>query len=291
MRWIHTTVKRTEKNLPANGDLLTEEEIKKLLDAAMHPRDKAFIATLYESGARIGELASLQIKNVIFDENGAILNVTGKTGPRPIRIVSSTPLLVIWLQHHPRKNDKEAPLWLNIGKKNHQNLLRYDGIHSFLSRLFESAGINKRFNPHLFRHSRATQMAQHLTEFQMNQYFGWIQGSKMPATYVHMSGKNLDQSILAMNGLKPQGKPAEAAFKPKPCPRCQITNSPDATYCMKCAGILDIKVALELQEKVQKEQQMRQESDALMNLLIKDPDVLKVITQKIKAITSKKMPT
>ena len=44
-------------------------------------------------------------------------------------------------------------------------------------------------------------MANHLTEFQMNQYFGWIQGSDMPSTYVHMSGKNVDEALLRMNGV------------------------------------------------------------------------------------------
>jgi hypothetical protein len=45
-------------------------------------------------------------------------------------------------------------------------------------------------------------MANPLTEFQMNHYFGWTQGSNMPSTYVHLSGKDLDGAILKMNGQK-----------------------------------------------------------------------------------------
>ena len=67
---------------------------------------------------------------------------------------------------------------------------------------FKGAGINKRVYPHLFRHSRATIMASHLTEFQMNQYFGWIQGSKMASTYVHLSGRDLDNALLEFNGME-----------------------------------------------------------------------------------------
>lgn len=41
------------------GDLVSEEEIKMLVDSAVSVRNKAFIITLYESGARIGARASL----------------------------------------------------------------------------------------------------------------------------------------------------------------------------------------------------------------------------------------
>ncbi|MBW2965283.1 tyrosine-type recombinase/integrase, partial [Candidatus Woesearchaeota archaeon] len=84
--------------------------------------------------------------------------------------------------------------------------MHYSAIRSMVSRTFEKAGIRKKCNPHAFRHSRATYMANHLTEFQMNQYFGWIQGSDMPSTYVHMSGREVDDAILAMNGLKSKVK-------------------------------------------------------------------------------------
>jgi len=56
--WIRIKVKSAPK-LPE--ELLTVEEINKLVNAAEHVRDKAFILTLYESGCRIGELLALQI--------------------------------------------------------------------------------------------------------------------------------------------------------------------------------------------------------------------------------------
>lgn len=50
--------------------LLTKDEIEKLIDTAQHPRDKAMIATLYESGARKGELLACNIEHVVFDSMG-----------------------------------------------------------------------------------------------------------------------------------------------------------------------------------------------------------------------------
>ena len=208
----------------------------------------------------------------------------GKTGSRPIRIISSTPHLVSWLNMHPLREDKKSPLWVNVGTMNHNFAMNYGTIRNLLARLFLKAGIKKRFNPHIFRHSRATFLADHLTEFQMNQYFGWIQGSDMPSTYVHMSGKKIDASILALNGIQSRKDGKESEIKPKICARCDTINASDSKYCTKCAGILDIKTAYELEEKITKERQLRQSSDELMNLLLKDSEFLQMFVDKVKAL-------
>ena len=287
VKWINTALKRNEKKLPSNGDLLTEEEVKKLIDLAEHPRDKAFVSVLYESGARIGEVGSLQIFNVRFDEYGAVINVEGKTGCRPIRIISSTPYLVTWLQSHPLKDDNKAALWVNVGTTKHNIPLQYDGMRMILMRLFEKAGIKKRFNPHMFRHSRATFLADHLTEFQMNQYFGWIQGSDMPATYVHMSGQNIDASMLELNGIKVPKNSKESSLKPIICPRCDTINPHDSKFCNKCAGILDLKTAYELETKVDAEKKIRTNYDNAMNTLMNNPEFIQIVMNKIKETETK----
>lgn len=64
MRWIKCNF-RDDKKLPE--ELLTEEDVTKLIEAAQHPRDKALVFLLYESGCRIGELLNVKIKNVLFD--------------------------------------------------------------------------------------------------------------------------------------------------------------------------------------------------------------------------------
>lgn len=38
----------------------------------------------------------------------------------------------------------------------------------------------KPVNPHHFRHSRATYLANYLTEAQMCEWFGWVHGSRVP---------------------------------------------------------------------------------------------------------------
>jgi hypothetical protein len=151
---------------------------------------------------------------------------------------------VKWLDIHPDNTNPYAPLWVNIGTKDYHKQMTYEGIRKVLIETFQKAGIKKRCNPYIFRHSRASQLARHLTEFQMNSYFGWIQGSRMPSLYVHISGKDLDEDILRINGMKPGEKPI--AFKPqaRACPRCKEINSSTALYCCRCAEIVDSALAL-----------------------------------------------
>ena len=244
VKWICTTIPHKEKPLTNESELLSEDEVNKIIAIADHPRNKAIIAILAESGARVGEIGNLTIGQVKVDASGTVLTVSGKTGRRRLRIISATPYLLRWLDIHPDKENPNAPLWINIGTKDYHKQMTYEGIRKVLIEVFKKAGIKKRCHPYIFRHSRASQLARHLTEFQMNSYFGWIQGSRMPAMYVHISGKDLDEDILRINGLKPGEKPI--AYKPqlRACPRCQEINSANALYCCKCAEIVDPALAM-----------------------------------------------
>jgi integrase/ribosomal protein L40E len=281
VKWIKSKIKRHEKKLVGNGELITPEDVDKLMQASECTRDKALISLLYESGCRIGEIGSMRIGSVSFDKYGTVITVSGKTGSRKIRVVSSTPHLRTWLNVHPFKNDKDKPLWINLGVRNRNNAMAYDVFRMVLSRLFKEAGINKRHNPHLFRHSRATYMANHLTEFQMNQYFGWIQGSDMPATYVHLSGRDVDKAILEMNGLEQVKKEKE---KPqiKICPRCEAINDANDTYCSKCSFVLDEKEAIKLQTQQKEQETMTETSKELLARLLQRTEIIKIIAEEMK---------
>jgi len=277
VRWIKVTAKRGIK-LPE--ELLTKEEIMKLVCAADHIRDKAFILTLYESGCRIGELLTLQIKHVQFDEYGAVLLVNGKTGWRRVRVIMSAPKLYQWIENHPLKADPNAPLWITMGTNSRYRVWTYCTARTVLKKLVKKAGIKKRVYPHLFRHSRATHLANHLTEAQMKQYFGWVQGSDMASIYVHLSGRDLDNALFKLNGLEIPEEKKEDEFKALICPRCKAKNSPDAKFCSNCGMCLDEKTAVEME-------QLREKADRLMNKLIKNPRVLSALVEAINELREK----
>lgn len=274
VEWIKTTIKEANTMIPE--DLHTEEDINKLIDAAKHPRDKAMVAFLYESGCRVGELLSLKIKNVVFDELGAIVTLNGKTGMRKIMVVSSVPHLSTWIENHPIRDNPESPLWIPISNHNRSDPVLYPNFRLILNQLGKKANINKKMNPHSFRHSRATHMASHLTEAQMNNYFGWVQGSKMAGTYVHMSGRDMNNAILKMNGLKSKEE-VKQEFSPKKCKRCEMVNSPNGKFCMRCGAPLDTESLFSIEKK-------RKDADKLMATLMQDSLVQEVIFKRMKEL-------
>jgi len=280
VKWLKPSMKRQEKYMLNENDLVTEEEVRKLIEATDQSRNKAIISLLAESGARIGEVGNLRIRDISFDKLGTIMTVNGKTGPRRIRVVHSTPYILTWVNNHPARHEPDAALWISMGSLNFRKPLRYEGFTKILREAFKKASIKKRCNPHIFRHSRASQLAKHMTEFQMNQYFGWIQGSDMPSTYVHLSGKDIDDAILKLSGVKTEEQP-ERVTKPSICPRCEYINPQGCVYCGRCAEILDKKVQIEQQKRLLEEHKAMSVSGELMNRLVQDPEVAQMLVKKI----------
>jgi len=60
---------KTKLNKKLPEDLLIQDEVRKLIDSCPNARDRALLATLYESGARRGEIYSILIRNIEFDIN------------------------------------------------------------------------------------------------------------------------------------------------------------------------------------------------------------------------------
>jgi len=268
------------KNHMLPEELLTEEEVKTMVETARTPRDRALILTLYESGCRVGEILSLSIKNVQFDEHGAVLTVDGKTGMRRVRVIASAPALASWISIHPLKENLDEPLWINQGTRNRDKPLTYRATCETLRTVASKAGIKKRVYPYLFRHSRATHLANHLTEAQMKELFGWVRDSNMASVYVHLSGRDVDNALLKLHGLATGEKESLEEFKVQVCPRCKMKNSPESKFCNGCGLCLDVKTAMQMDE-------VRSKADKLMNELIKQPKVLDALVDAIERMNAR----
>jgi len=238
-KFINMNRNKLNKKLPS--DIWTEEEINKLIDSTREPFWKAFISLGYESGARIGELVNMKIKDVKFTDFGARIRLDGKTGTREIPIIKSVPFLSVYLKLHPKRDNPEAWLWTRTNGKR----IGYQGIRFQLRELAKRCGIKKKIYPHLLRHSRATHLANHLTESQLKQYFGWCQDSRMASTYIHLSGRDIDNAVLSIYGLSKKKEEEIQNGLPVKCPRCDFPNEHNAQFCSNCGLALTTKTAIE----------------------------------------------
>lgn len=97
--------------------IVSEQELAKMLDATLNPRDKALISLLYDSGCRMSELLTMNRRNLGFDNYGAKIIVSGKTGVRAVRIVGdSVVYLRDWLNVHPDDQNPNAPLFTRVDR-------------------------------------------------------------------------------------------------------------------------------------------------------------------------------
>lgn len=280
VRWVKTNVRKDRIRLPGDGDIFEETEVRKLVDAAGNVRDRALIASLYESGCRIGELGTMRIRDVSFEKHGCRLNVIGKTGSRQVLVIQAAHHLAVWLSVHPRKSDREAPLWVSLSSTNRGDQLRYDAIRMMLSEVAKKAGVQKRHNPHLFRHSRASHLAPHLTEATMCSMFGWRLGSDMPSVYVHLSGKESDDALLRLNGLTTEDN-RDAKAEAVRCSRCDYVNPSSFQFCGRCGCALTVTAGLEFEQRAKDAAERRSTSDAVLNELMRDEEVRELLRRKL----------
>jgi ribosomal protein L40E len=106
----------------------------------------------------------------------------------------------------------------------------------------------------------------------MKEYFGWTQGSEMAATYVHLSGRDVDSTLLQMYSLKDKPVEKEPKLDLRICGRCKERNSPTQSFCGKCGNPFDERLLLVDQNK---------QANELMNALIQDPEVKEFLARKV----------
>lgn len=162
MKWIQLSNGNGNGTLPK--DLLTKDEVGAQIAAAKNPRDKALISMLYETGARIGELIDLTVGDIEDRKHGKKVVINGKTGSRRLPLVESVPHINNWLNKHPNP-EKAAPLWCKIQQGAADEPLGYRYIREkILKKNMERAEVDKPSNPHHYRHSRASYLANEMTE-------------------------------------------------------------------------------------------------------------------------------
>jgi len=285
--WIRKV--KTMRNLQ-ESDLVTPSEIKKMISVCPVVRDRALISVLYDSACRISELLNAKIKDVIFDDYGAKIKVTGKTGTRTIRLIDSVLYLSEWINNHPYKTNNDAFLFINFSSNRYGTPLFMGTAGIKLRTYAERAKLHKYVYPHLLRHSRLTWLAQkeNFNERDLCIFAGWVNSSDMPETYLHYGEAEVDIKLRKAKGLQTEKESItdvqeRKSLEPKICPRCKVLfpKNPEkwkqpatALYC-NCGMGLDIKI---LQEEIVK----RETGDDVLNTIVNDPEMSKVFAELVR---------
>jgi site-specific recombinase XerD len=187
-------------------------DIARLLEAARdHPRDYALVWLLADSGARIGGLCSLQVRDVELARGCATILQKGG-GLQTILFGDETrAALVRYLAEHP------GGVWLFPGKQAGQPLTP-QGAYLVLKRLALRAGATGRFNPHAFRHALALGMLREKSDLgtvsrvlghshisTTHEHYGWFTDDELAARKRQFAPRWMQE--VRADGTSPAARP------------------------------------------------------------------------------------
>jgi integrase/recombinase XerD len=228
------------------SDLLTPDEIAQMIKVCKRDADRALLMTLYEGAFRIGEIGRLKWGDLTFDDYGVIANVSFKTDkPRYIRLVMSLDYLSRWRSIYPGTPEGDSLVFLN----RNGDSLTHAQVSRQLDRIAHRAGLKKRVNPHVFRHSRITHLVREGISESVIKAVAWgSQDSRMLKTYLHLTGQDVDNEMLRLYGIDVPEKKKERGLKPHQCSHCSTINSPISNYCSTCGHTLTVQAQQEVTE-------------------------------------------
>jgi len=218
------------------SDLLTSEEITAIIQACKTSEDRAMLMLLYEGGFRIGEIVQITWADLIFSNGGVSTSMKFKTAvTRHIRSYMSAEYLKIWRADYPGTPEGSALVFVNEKGKP----FLYATIAKRIQRVVQRAGITKHVTPHLFRHSRITQMIKDGVSESVIKMMMWGSvNTTMFKTYAHLTGKDIDSEIARVYGIEKPQEPKKPLVAPRQCPHCQHINPPTTTWCFGCGESL-----------------------------------------------------
>ncbi len=200
---------RYPRKLP---DVLSVEEVGRLLEAAPGAKYKAALGTAYGAGLRVSEVAALKIDDI--DSTRMLIRVEQGKGRKDRNAMLSPQLLELlrlWWREGRRRNVILPHGWLFPGQSRTDPISTRQ-LHRAVHEAAETAGIRKRVSPHTLRHSFATHLLEQDVDIRVIQVL--LGHSKLDTTalYTRVATRTiravtspLEKLALLMEGRSPNG--------------------------------------------------------------------------------------
>ena len=221
-----------------DNDILTEEEIKQLINSPNSIRDLAITELFLTTGIRREELTTLKVQNIeILRDEIKVKLTKSKFKIRNISIIPypDNPIafnpknFFSYYNNHPFKNNKDKPLFYSNTSRTRGKELNPNSLTLLFNKVQKIAEISKKLTPHILRHTGATHDGYHLTEGQLNLKYGWNSGSAMAKRYCHLNEETFNNHLKQKAGLSPELIERESI-----CPYCNHINNINSSICDNC---------------------------------------------------------
>jgi len=174
---------KKQKRLP---EVLSLDEIKKLIAAYKNVKHKTIIVLTYSCGLRRSEVINLRWRDI--DRTRMVINVRLGKGnkDRPVVLPQAT---LIQLEKYYRQENPKPKEFVFEGQKARQ--YSSTSMAKILKNGLKKAGIKKNATLHTLRHSYATHLHENGTDILLIQRLLGHQSMKTTEIYTHISKKSL----------------------------------------------------------------------------------------------------
>ena len=182
-------IPKKDKKLP---EVLSKEEVLKLLNSAETRKSRLMLSLLYSSGLRVSELVHLKPSDISFTENTGW--VRGGKGSKDRMFILSNGL-GIELQEYLKKHKEYRYLF------SQDKPLTTRNVQKIVKHVRTRADIQKRVTPHTLRHSFATHLLEAGTDLRKIQVLLGHSSLNTTSLYTHISSDELKKIPNPLDNL------------------------------------------------------------------------------------------
>ena len=179
-----------------SSELLSIDDVNALIKVTASPKYKALWAVLWETGGRISEVLAIdKTKDLIEHPHGYEVKLyaskTAHTGNgyRRMMLIESAPYIRNYFIESTSTDKRLFPIV-------------YESTIYAIKKAGAAIG-RPDIYPHLFRHSKATQLVKDgVQESLIRKQLGWTADSEMISKYIHLNDEDLIDNQLKLAGIK-----------------------------------------------------------------------------------------
>jgi site-specific recombinase XerD len=191
---------RRDRTLP---DVLSVDEVRRLIAAVRTPHNRAYFWTVYSLGLRLGEGLNLQVRDI--DAARMMVHVHRGKGAkdRYVPLPSSTlqVLRKYWATHR-------HPVWLFPATgRDHRQAAQADGpmqrssVQGALRRVVRELELRKTISIHTLRHSYATHLLEAGVNLRLIQQYLGHSSLRTTMVYLHLTNVSHEQAFARIEEL------------------------------------------------------------------------------------------
>ncbi len=190
--FVNVKMPKKDSKLP---EVLTKEEVKKMIDSSDNQKSRLIISLLYSTGLRVSELVNLKVEDVnLADKSGWVRK--GKGAKDRLFVLSES--LCKELQEY--LNGKEHKFMFSKDEP-----LTTRNIQKIIKGTKTRAGITKKVTPHTLRHSFATHLLEQGTDIRLIQTMLGHSSLSTTQVYTHVSSEQIKKVANPFDSLNNLG--------------------------------------------------------------------------------------